>query len=153
MSGLRFLPAADAGVVIGTLPAVTALFAILVIGERPSLRTAGAIACATLGVMAIAWQSSGPGSPTGIVLTLGAVLCESAFILMQKRLGTPLAPLQQATAMTGFGVLLTLPLALAEGAGPSLPPVALTAVAWYAVVPTVGGFLLWYVGAARVPGS
>ena len=30
---------------------------------------------------------------------------------------------------------------------------AVMAVAYYAVVPTVGGFLLWYAGAARVQGS
>lgn len=78
ISGLKFLPASDAGVVIGILPAVTALFAVAVLGERLELRTALAVACATFGVMAIAW---------------------------------------------------------------------------YALVPTVGGFLLWYAGAARVPGS
>ncbi len=33
------------------------------------------------------------------------------------------------------------------------PSVALMAVAWYALIPTVIGFLLWYGGAARVSGS
>ncbi len=30
---------------------------------------------------------------------------------------------------------------------------ALAAVAYYAIVPTVGGFVLWYAGAARVSGA
>lgn len=153
ISGLALLPATDAGVVIGTLPAVTALFAVLVLGERPQPRTVLAVACATFGVMAVAWQGGGPGSLAGIALVLGAVLCESAFILMQKRMGTPLSPLPQATVMTGLGLVLTLPFALAEAPGAGLPPIALAAVAWYALVPTVGGFLLWYAGAARVPGA
>lgn len=153
ISGLSFLPASDAGVVIGTLPAVAALFAILILGERPQIRTVLSIACATTGVMAVAWQGAGPGSMIGIALILGAVMCESVFILMQKRMGTPLAPLQQATVMTGLGLVLTLPFALAEAPDLSFQLPALAAVVWYAVVPTVGGFLLWYAGAARVPGS
>lgn len=153
ISGLTFLSAADAGVIIGTLPAVSALFAVLVLGERLSTRVMLSVACATTGVLVVAWQGSGPDSLTGIVLILGAVICESAFILMQKRMGTPLTPLMQATAMTGFGLVLTLPFALAEGFYPALPLAALAAVAWYALVPTVGGFMLWYAGAARVPGA
>jgi drug/metabolite transporter (DMT)-like permease len=153
ISGLSFLRAADAGVVIGTLPAVTALFAIVVLGEKLRVRTAVAVACATAGVMAVAWQGAGPGSLTGIILILGAVVCESAFILMQKRIGTPLAPLQQATVMTGLGLVLALPFAITEASGLALPLPALAAVVWYALVPTVGGFLLWYAGAARVPGT
>jgi drug/metabolite transporter (DMT)-like permease len=153
ISGLTFLSAADAGVIIGTLPAVSALFAVLVLGERLSTRVMLSVACATAGVLVVAWQGSGPDSLIGILLVLGAVICESAFILMQKRMGTPLAPLMQATTMTGFGLVLTLPFALAEGIYPTLPLTALAAVAWYALVPTVGGFMLWYAGAARVPGA
>lgn len=153
ISGLSFLPAADAGVIIGTLPAVTALFAVGILGERPGPRVVLAVICATAGVLAVAWQGAGAGSLIGTVLILGAVGCESAFILMQKRFGTPLAPMLQATAMTGFGLVLSLPFALAESRGLSLPLPALAAVAWYALVPTVGGFLLWYAGAARVPGA
>lgn len=82
ISGLKFLPASDAGVVIGILPAVTALFAVAVLGERLELRTAVAVACATFGVMAVAWQGGGPDSVMGIALVLGAVFCESAFILI-----------------------------------------------------------------------
>lgn len=153
ISGLSFLPASDAGVVIGTLPAVTAIFAVAILGERPRPKTAFAVACATLGVLAVAWQGKSPGSLIGITLILGAVICESAFILMQKRMGTPLVPLAQATTMTGLGLVLTLPFATIEVAEWALPIPALAAVGWYALVPTVGGFLLWYAGAARVPGS
>lgn len=153
ISGLTFLPAADAGVIIGTLPALTALFAIAILGERPVPRVVLAVTCATAGVLAVAWQGSGGGSLIGIVLILGAVGCESTFILMQKRLGTPLPPLMQATVMTGLGLLLTLPLTWLEAPWGLFSPTALGAVLWYALVPTVGGFLLWYAGAARVPGA
>jgi drug/metabolite transporter (DMT)-like permease len=153
IAGLGFVSASDAGVVIGTLPAVSALFAVLVLGERPGGRLALAVGAATAGVMLVAWHGSGPGSALGIALILGAVACESAFILLQKRLATPLPPLTQATAMTGLGLLLTLPFALADLPGLTLAPGALAAITWYALVPTVAGFLLWYAGAARVQGA
>ena len=35
----------------------------------------------------------------------------------------------------------------------TLPQTALLATVYYAVIPTVGGFLLWYAGTARVSGS
>lgn len=153
IQGLAHIPAADAGVVIGTLPAVSALFSILVLGERPRVGVVVAVLCATAGVVAVAWEGAGPRSLAGVLLILGAVVCESAFILMQKRMNTPLPPLLQSTVMTGLGLLLTLPLAIAEAPGLALPAPALAAVAWYALVPTVGGFLLWYAGAARVNGT
>ena len=110
------------------------------------------------GVLAVAWNGRAPaasaGLSPGVLLVLAAVVCESAFILLHKRMAHPLPPLAQATAMTGLGLLVALPLAAFELPAATLPPPgALAAVAWYALVPTVGGYLLWYAGAARVSGS
>ena len=52
---------------------------------------------------------------------------------------------------TGLGLLAAAPFALLEGR--PVAPEALGAVVFYALVPTVGGFLLWYAGAARVSGA
>lgn len=151
--GLSHLPSADAGVIIGTLPAVSALFSVIVLGERPGRRLLLGLLLATLGVMAVGWQGAGPSSLTGMLYVLGAVVCESAFILLNKRMPVPLKPLLQATTMTGLGWLVSLPFALAELPAAAPGTAAIAAVAWYALVPTVGGFLLWYAGAARVSGS
>jgi len=153
IAGLAHLPAADAGVVIGTLPAVAALFSALVLGERPGPRLLLAVLLATGGVLAVAWSGHAPALSPGMLLVLAAVACESAFILLHKRMARPLPPLAQATAMAGLGLLVALPLAAFELPATLPAPAALAAVAWYALVPTVGGFLLWYAGAARVSGS
>jgi drug/metabolite transporter (DMT)-like permease len=153
IAGLSHASAADAGVVLGTLPVVAALLSVTVLGERPGPWLWLAVALAAGGVMAVAGAGEGR-SWLGIGLLLGAVLCESGFILLQKRLAVPVPALPMATLMTAFGLTLSLPVALVEAAW--LGPVAATAlwaVAFYALVPTVGGFLLWYAGAARVSGA
>lgn len=153
ISGLRYIPAMDAGIIIGTLPTVSALFAVIVLGERPTSRTWLAVFAATADVVAVVWRGKGPGSLRGLGLILGAVICESAFILMQKRTRIQLSPLQQATVLTGLSLLLTLLPALFEFPALTLTRSALLAVGWYALVPTVGGFLLWYAGAAQLKGA
>lgn len=153
IAGLSHMPAADAGVVIGTLPAMSALFSVAVLGERPHARLLLSVALATTGVLAVAWSGSGAASWLGAALVLGAVVCESAFILLNKRMAVPLAPLLQATAMTALGLAISAPFALLDAGHAEWTLPALGAVAWYALVPTVAGFLLWYAGAARVTGT
>ena len=153
ISGLNFLPAATAGVVIGTLPAVSALFAVLVLRERSDYRIAASVTLATIGVMSVAWTGREHGSLVGMVLVLGAVICESAFILLNKRMDVLLPPLLQSTVMTAFGLLFSLPFVAFGWEGVKLSISVLAAIAWYALIPTVGGFLLWYAGAARVSGG
>jgi drug/metabolite transporter (DMT)-like permease len=163
ISGTSLASAADAGVVTGTLPAMAALFAMAFLGERPGPLALGGVALATAGVVLL---SSG-GVPAdgalqssrvqGIALVLAAVACEVFFILGQRRLRLAVDPLAMATLMSAGGLLLSLPAALVAGTmevtrgwppGASRWP-ALLAVAWYAWVPTVAGFWLWYAGARR----
>lgn len=153
IGGLSWMSAGDAGVIIGTLPAVAALFAILVLREQAQPRVLVAAALATLGVIAVAWTGHAPGSLLGVLMVLGAVVCESAFILLNKRMARPLLPLLQTMMMAGMGFVLAVPLALLDSS-PILPPAsAFAPLLWYALVPTVAGFLLWYAGAARVSGG
>ncbi|MCM5681814.1 DMT family transporter [Schlegelella sp. S2-27] len=159
IQGVTWSSAADAGIVAGTLPAVSALFAAVFLGERPGLRLAFAIALATAGVMAVAAAPAGPAhAPTrllGIVMVLAAIGCEAVFILANKRLSRPLPPLALSTLMCAGGLVLSaLPAALAMRSSPSVLSVpALAGIVYYAWVPTVGGFLLWYAGSARTSGA
>jgi drug/metabolite transporter (DMT)-like permease len=156
ISGLRYTSAADAGVVIGTLPVVSAAIAILVLGERPQHSLLVAILLAAAGVTAITFAPDGSAdhSLIGNALIFAAVICEGLFILLNKRLPISIPPLAQSTLMTGLGLVVALVPAMLEtpwrhelGSG------ALAAVAYYALVPTVCGFILWYQGAARVSGA
>lgn len=161
IAGTSMASAADAGVVAGTLPAMATLFAILILGERPGPLALIGIALATVGVLLLSmdggsgYSAPSPNRRLGIVLVAAAVACEVIFILGQRRLLTPVEPLAMATLMSAGGLLLSLPAAgLAWALGSSQEGVdsaklwaALAAVAWYAWVPTVMGFWLWYAGA------
>lgn len=163
ISGTSLASAADAGIVAGTLPAMAALFAVVVLRERPGPASLVGIALATAGVMVLSLAGAapttlGPEAPRrwlGITLVLAAVACEVVFILGQRALRTAQHPLAMGTMMSAGGLLLSMPAALVIGAWrgpPDLGPsawAALVAVAWYAWVPTVIGFWLWYAGARR----
>lgn len=156
IQGLSYTSAANAGVIIGTLPAVSAAIAVIVLGERPRSFVLFAIALAAIGVFAIAFEpGAGEGaSMIGDALIFAAILCESLFILLNKRLRVPLEPLVQSTLMTGIGLLVALGPALVEAPWTaSVTAPSLWAIVYYAIVPTVGGYLLWYAGLARVAGS
>lgn len=159
IQGVTLSSAADAGVVVGTLPAMSALFAALFLGERPGVRMVAAIALATLGVMAV---STAPGAGAhastrlvGIALVRAAIACEAVFILANKRLAQPIAALPLSTLMSAGGLLLSLlPAWWRHGESPSaFSHAALAGVLYYAWVPTVGGFLLWYAGSQCTSGA
>ncbi|MFL6628439.1 MAG: DMT family transporter [Burkholderiaceae bacterium] len=154
VAGLRSTSAADAGVITGTLPAVGALVGALVLRERIGGRLLASIALACAGVAAVV-AVPGPAASRhdygGDALVLAAVACEALFLLLNKRLRAPVAPLAQSTLMCGLGLALTLVPAVFEHAwSQPADPAALLGVVYYAIVPTVGGYLLWYAGAARV---
>ncbi len=156
IAGLTMTSAANAGVIVGTLPVVSAGIAILLLGERPRPALVGAILLAAGGVLAITLQ---PGAMdgralAGNALVLAAVVCEGLFILLNKRLRRPIAPLAQSTLMTGLGLAVAIvPAAFEQPWTITIDATALWAIVYYALVPTVGGYLLWYAGAARVSGA
>ncbi|ANM11520.1 MULTISPECIES: DMT family transporter [unclassified Rhizobium] len=155
ISGLGLTSAADAGVVIGTLPVVSAAISILLLRERPKPALLVAVALATAGVLSIAvTPGAAGGSLAGNGLIFCAVICEGLFILLNKRLKTDIPPLAQSTLMAGIGfVVAVIPAVFEVPFARDISPRAAVAVAYYALVPTVAGFLLWYAGAARVSGT
>jgi drug/metabolite transporter (DMT)-like permease len=166
LSGMRLASATDAGVIAGSLPAVAALVAVLALRERPGAMTIAAVALATMGVVvctvganaaAAGARPASLAAPSllGDLLVLAAVFCEGFFILLNKRLQTPVSPLQMSTLMSGIGLALSLVPALFERpwTPAGIDRSALAGVVYYALVPTVGGFLLWFAGAARIAGA
>ncbi|OWV99556.1 DMT family transporter [Rhizobium sp. R693] len=154
ISGLKLTTAADAGVIIGTLPVVAGALSVVVLGERPDSSMVLAIALAAIGVLFIALSpDAGSGSLLGNALVFGAVVCESLFILLNKNLSSPIPALTQSALMTGIGFVVAMVVAAGvEGVPNTFPVGATSAVIYYALVPTVAGFILWYAGAERVSG-
>lgn len=159
IEGTKMTSAADAGIIIGTLPAVAALTAAVALRERLRKVTLAAILLATGGVLLATLGPRGrlheARSLLGDGLILGAVICESLFILLHKRLSTPWPPLALATSMTFLGFIISAILAMPDilHSPPSWPLRPLLGVIYYALVPTVGGFWLWYAGASQVSGG
>jgi drug/metabolite transporter (DMT)-like permease len=155
ISGLKLTSAANAGVIIGTLPVISAAIAILLLGERPHRFLLMAIGLAGAGVLSITFGAGGGShSLAGNALILAAVVCEGLFILLNKHLRTDIPPLALSTLMTGIGLAVaTVPALLEEPWRGTIGSDALFAVLYYAFIPTVGGFLLWYAGSARVSGA
>lgn len=162
MLGVGRAGAVEASVITGTLPAVSALFAVCFLGERPGLRLLLSIGLATAGVIAVtaapASVDAAPARLSGIALVLAAIACEAAFILANKRLSRPVPALALSAAMSAGGLLLSaLPAALVyrhtAGPGFTLDSPVFAGIVYYALVPTVGGFLLWYAGSARTSGA
>ncbi|MBY3233193.1 DMT family transporter [Rhizobium laguerreae] len=155
ISGLSLTSAADAGVIIGTLPVVSAAISILLLRERPQRALLLAVALATAGVLSIAFTpDAAGGSVSGNALIFLAVVCEGLFILLNKRLKTGVAPLALSTLMAGIGfIVAAIPAVFEAPSADGISASAVAAVVYYALVPTVGGFLLWYAGAERVSGT
>ncbi|KVU14343.1 hypothetical protein WK57_31385 [Burkholderia ubonensis] len=157
--GTRLSSPLDTGVMLGTLPAMSTLIAAVLLRERQTPRDWAAAALATAGVLLVTF-TPGHAAPSmralaGDALVLAAVACEAVFILLNRRLAVPLAPLTLSTAMSGLGFALALVPAAFEwhAATAGWTSGAIAAVVYYALVPTVLGYLCWYAGSARTSGT
>jgi len=161
--GLSFTSGANAGVIVGTLPVIMSLLAIMAFGERPTRRLMIAIFAAGLGVFLITLGTVTGRNSTdtirhfiGIGLIFLAVLGEALFLLLNKKITTPIPALALSTLMSCFGFLLAIGPAYLEfssGAYSHISNDALIGVIYYAIFPTTVGFLLWYNGSARTSAS
>ncbi|MDR9241656.1 hypothetical protein FEP07_05694 [Burkholderia multivorans] len=145
--GTKLASPIDAGVMLGTLPAMSTLIAAVVLRERQTRRDWVAAALATSGVLFVTF-APGHAMPSmralvGDALVLAAVACEAVFILLNRRLTVPLPPLTLSTAMSALGFVLALIPAAFEWravvSGWTFG--AVSAIAYYALVPTVLGYL------------
>jgi drug/metabolite transporter (DMT)-like permease len=153
--GLARTSALHAGLVMGTLPAVSALVAVGLLRERLDRRYLAGIALSVASalVLALGSPADGPGSLPGLLLILGAVVCEALFSSLGKLAGRRVEPITMATWMAVLGTLLFLPCALWQARTVDFG--AVSARTWllllyYAVVVTVLGFILFYAGLAKI---
>ncbi|WP_199052865.1 DMT family transporter [Aquitalea sp. ASV15] len=160
LAGVRLSTAASAGVMMGTLPAVSSLLALLLFGEGWRWRQGLALLLCSAGAMTVSlpagatWSFRSAGELAGNGLILLAVACEALFILLNRRLRQPLPPLVLSCYLCALALLLALSAAALEWQGSwQVSAAALLGLAYYALVPTVLGFVLWYAGAARVAAS
>ena len=160
IAGMNLTNAVSAGAIAGTLPAVAAIVAVVVLRERLDRAVLPSIALAVAGVLFVTVRSDGgaagatPAALAGNALVLGATACEAIFILLNRKLRVPIPPLALSTLMTGTGlVLAAIPALLERPWTITFETLPLLGVLYYATIPTVGGFLLWYAGSKRISGA
>ncbi|POS09865.1 EamA family transporter [Burkholderia gladioli] len=164
LTGVQRTSAVAAGVITSTIPAVVALFAWIFLRERPDGRALLSIALAVVGVVAInlanghapGAASAAGSSLVGNLLILGAVCCESFYVILSRRLTETLRPLDICAYTHLFGMLLMLPLgllALPHFDYAAVPASTWALVVWYALSASIFSFCLWMIGIRHVPGS
>jgi drug/metabolite transporter (DMT)-like permease len=159
LEGLKRTAAADAGIIMASLPAVVTLIATL-LGARARAGQWLMILLAVAGLTTIAAQ---PGSTTaahvagsslaGNGLIGLAVLCEATFVLSARGIASQLGPIRLSLAVSIVSLaacLLVLPpnLSVASASPPGATTMALAV--WYALTSSVLCTILWYRGAPHV---
>ncbi|RKP50561.1 DMT family transporter [Trinickia fusca] len=164
LGGVARTSAVAAGVITSTIPAIVALFAWLFLRERPNVRALIAIALAIAGIVVVNLSRTDAQVPsaqaassfTGNLMVLGAVCCESLYVILSRRLTQTLAPIDICAYTHLFGLLLMLPLgaqALASFDYARVPAGIWPLVLWYGLSASIFSFWLWMKGIRHVHGS
>ena len=159
--GVQRTTAGAAGIITSTTPACVALIAWPLLGKRPGRREGWGVGLAVLGLLCIHLATTGsaqtgnaaPAPLSGNLLVLGAVACESLFLLLRKTVREPLTALGASTVVTLGGLAWFLVPGIVEGLRldwATVPPAGWLLVGYYGAVVTVLAYLLWFVGVVRV---
>jgi EamA-like transporter family. len=163
LQGILRTGTAEAGVLTGATPAITALLARLWLKEPVQLKNAVGIVSTVAGIALI----QGPLTHSfaaqhifGNILVLGAAACEAIFNLLSRRSATGAGlreafdPVAQTALVTAAAFMLSLPLALFEQPLKALSALNVTgwlALLWYGWFVTATAFICWYAGIRRCP--
>jgi drug/metabolite transporter (DMT)-like permease len=163
LGGVSRTSAVAAGVITSTIPAIVALFAWLFLGERPGVRAVASVVLAMIGIVVVnlsqaqaASSATATGSLAGNLMVLGAVCCESLYVILSRRLTQTLAPIDICAYTHLFGLLLMLPLGaktLITFPYASVAPGVWVLVLWYGLSASIFSFWLWMKGIRHVHGS
>ncbi|WP_348945799.1 EamA family transporter [Chitinibacter sp. FCG-7] len=155
--GLTQTSAMAAGVITSTIPAVVIVLSWLVLREKLHARAVLAVVLAVIGMLMInVSQADGGGASTllGNALIAAAVVCESIYVILSRRLTQSLAAIEICAYTHLIGLLLILPLSLGtlwqfDFAVIDLPGWGM--IIWYGLAASVWSFWLWMKGIQHVP--
>lgn len=153
--GETTVSAGAASFIINTNPIMTAVLAMLFLGERFSVRawTGTALSFAGIGLIALG-EGGGMRLDTGALLILGAALCSSVATVLQKPLFVRHKPLTVSAWNMVLGSLVLapwLPNAFAELS--SAPAASIQAAIYLGLVPSLIAYGTWSIALSRLPAS
>ncbi|NKN36191.1 DMT family transporter [Agrobacterium sp. a22-2] len=148
---MQTLPASHGGVVLGTLPLLTSIFAVIVDGERPGpLFWVCGIAGALL-VIGFSVRQSGLHLEIGDLWLLAAAVSASLGYVLSARLARRVAGWE----VISWALLVTCPIAVVgalvtalTGGIASPGPTAVGALFYHGLLSMFGGFVFWNAGLA-----
>ncbi|VVS94245.1 DMT family transporter [Desulfoluna spongiiphila] len=153
--GLQHTGAVQAGVILGTTPAVLTVCAVLFLGERPTPYGLVGVGLAVSGMMVLnlsSGQSGGEGHLLGSFLVFGAVVAEALFTIFRKKVAHQVSAVTNTFGLVLISLAMMCPFTAWEfRAHHSLPGLqACTAIVYYGVCATAMAYLLWTHGVGKV---
>lgn len=166
--GVALSSALAAGVIMAALPGVTALLSRIVLKEQIKKRVWAGIGCAVGGIALVALSrhggdasteaasTGGMGSPWGIALLLGAVVCEASYVVIGKKLSGKLSPKRISALINLWGLLLVTPFGVWQALQFDFDTVKVEIwglLLFYALAASMWTVWLWMTGLKRVPAA
>ncbi|MDS1141364.1 DMT family transporter [Pusillimonas sp. SM2304] len=168
--GVSMTSAVSAGVIMSAIPATVALLSRIFLKESIRPRVWGAIACGVLGISVLSLAqapSTGQASELlgeasqgrqwlGNLLIFAAVICESAYAVIGKRLTAVLSPKRISAVINLWGFVLMTPFGLYAALQFDFTTVRYelwVLMLFYGLAASVWTVWLWMVGLKSVPAS
>ena len=147
--GLEFTSASSAALVIATAPAVTAVIAVMFLGERLTPARWAGIAASVIGVVLVTGGMESGGFPLGWfgnLLVFGGVLMWAVFTVQGKKVAVHLPPIVTTTSATISAAIIAIPLAGGEvilTGAPDLDAPGVAAIVYLGVFASAAAYGLW----------
>ena len=166
--GISMTSTVSAGVILSAIPATSALMGWYFLKEKMNGRLWLSVVLAATGLGLLTLAKAPPQSPDaasteasvnmllGNLLVFGAVLCESAFVVIGKRLSATISPKRIAAIINLNGFALSTPMGLYIAWQFDFGAVSLTAwglLVFYALAASVWMVWLWMTGLKTIPAS
>jgi len=162
--GVSMTSATASGLILSAMPAMVALLSWLLLRERLSTRVWLAIGLAVAGValLTIVKPNLAPGQQIGTLSWLGnllvfaAVICESVYVILGKRLTGGLSPRRISALINLYGLILITPLGIWQASHfdfSTLNSTAWALLVFYALAASQWATWLWLTGLRTVPAS
>jgi len=166
--GVSMTSTVSAGVILSAIPATSALMGWYFLKEKMHTRMWLAVVLAATGLALLTLAKAPPTTPDaastqapvnmllGNLLMFGAVLCESAFVVIGKRLSATISPKRIAAIINLNGFALSTPMGLYIAWQFDFTALSLSAwglLVFYALAASVWMVWLWMTGLKTIPAS